>query len=109
MHALGTIGAVRDNSATYAAGSFEVFVEFQAEGLHFCVHHFVRTDGACALDRVYLYVRHPSNWCDDLVKVVDPSSANLSRVDRRALHLLAVAEATSVEGIDARFAALELV
>lgn len=108
MNALGTIGTIHNNSATYATGSYEHWVEFTMMGLRFKAHHFVRTDGACAMDVVNLYTCHESSWCDDYVKTFSRGDANLSRVDQRALHLIAVAEAASVEGISERFAAIEL-
>lgn len=108
MNALGTIGTVRDNAATYAPGSYEVFVEFAMMGLHFRAHHFVRTDRGCELDVVNLYTCHASSWCDDYVKTFTRTDSGLTRVDQRALHLIAVAEASSVVGISERFAAIEL-
>lgn len=111
-NALGTLGTVRNLSASYAAGSFEVRVSFEMVGLVFEAHRFVRTDGTCACDKVYLYIRHDGSLvpgCTDYVKTIDPSSADLSRVDRRALHLLAVA-VEPIPGCTAeRYAAIEMV
>lgn len=108
---LGTVGKVIDHSRTYAAGSFEVFVAFVMMGLQFEAHRFVRTDGTCACDKVYLYIRHEGSLvpgCTDYVKTIDSSSANPSRVDIRALHLLAVACAEVPADTAERYAAIEL-
>lgn len=108
---LGTVGKVINHAATYAPGSFEVFVTFMMLGLQFEAHRFVRTDGACACDKVYLYIRHEGSLvpgCTDYVKTIDPSSANLSRVDIRALHLLAVACTEIPADTAERYAAIEL-
>ena len=112
MNALGTFGTIRDNSATYAPGSYEHRVEFVAEGgITFRAHHFVRTDKGCAVDSIHLYIVHPSSWCDDYIKTIDRANpgANLSRVDLRAMHLVNVAiAAAELSGTAERAALLEM-
>lgn len=105
MNTLGTLGTIRDNSATYAKGSYELTVEFVMFGLTFKAHKFVRTD-SCPMDNVRLYIKHESHWCDDHVKLVD--QANPCKVGARAMHLIAVAMTTAPSGMDERYAAIEL-
>lgn len=103
------LGTTRDNSASYAAGSHELWVEFSMFGLRFKAHHFVRTD-SYKVNALNLYIRHESSWCDDYVKTVDLSKpvTDADPVIERALHLLTVAAAEIPADTAERFAAMEL-
>lgn len=112
---LGTIGNRVDLSHQYAAGSYQLDVHFMMDGLQFRAQRFVRTDGR-GCDNVDLYIKHESSWCDDFVGRVRgelylPEQQLLlaSRVTARALHLLAVADATIPADTAERFAQIELV
>lgn len=92
-----------DLTHRYGAGSRLVSATFTMMGLRFVAKRFVRTD--VKLDNVELYIAHNSSWMHDFVKYINPAAPD--KVDARALHLLGVAEATSLPGADERAALLE--
>lgn len=100
-----------DLSATYGAGSFLATVRFDMDGQTFIAKHFRRTD--MKIDSLELYIaatdgKTALSWADDFVKMIDPTSDNLSRVDRRALHMLAVAITAIPADVAVRFSLIEL-
>lgn len=103
---LGTV-QIADISHSYAPGSFLATARFEMDGLTFIARRFKRTD-SFKVDNFELYIAHESTWLEDFVKFIDPHSDNLSRVDRRALHLLAVACSVVHDDVAARFAQIEL-
>jgi hypothetical protein len=100
---LGSMNVV-DLSHCYAPGSFMATVEFSMEGLNFVARKLKRTD-SYKVDNFELYIKHESHWCEDFI---DPKSPNLSRVDKRAVHLLLVAIADMPSETTERFNLLEM-
>ena len=116
---LGTLGTRVDLSHAYAKGSYQLDVQFTMFGLVFRAQRFVRTDTKTPIDNVDLYIKHESAWYDEHIGRVagdtDPTAPDrrIHRLlscpaARRALHLIAVADATGPSDNVLRFAAIEL-
>lgn len=103
---LGTV-KVFDLSHRYAPGSFLAEAKFTMFGLNFVAKKLKRTD-SYKVDNFELYIKPDGEWCEDYIKTFKPTDKNLSKVDRRAIHLLMVATAAIPADTDARFEALEL-